>query len=77
MKFGTLITPVALLLVVGSTAEAAQFSFDVVSEEATGRPDSIIPVGLVVAVSLIGALLIVLERKKARGMWSTNDRRLR
>jgi hypothetical protein len=77
VKFGTLILPAALLLLAGSTAEAAQFSFDVASGDVVDRPDSIIPVGLVVAVSLIGALLIVLERKKARGIWSTNDRRLR
>ena len=72
------VSSIALVLFsASSSAFAAQFSFDPTSGDAFRQADYTVPAVLIAIASLVGGLLIVLERKKASGIWFSNDERLR
>ena len=75
----TIAFAIAALVLVGAATNsyAAQFSFDPSSGTKVERSGSIIPLAIVAIASLVGALLIALERKKAKGIWFSNSERLK
>jgi len=78
MRTYLLAVPMVLAIFMGTTdAYAVQFSFD----PSTGGPlksaDFGLPVVLIAAASIAGALLIIHERRKANGIWFSNSERLR
>ena len=66
-----------LVTSLSSSAYAAQFSFDPSNGNALKHADYTLPAALIAIASLVGGLLIVLERKKARGIWFSNNERMR
>ena len=72
----TLVTS-ALLVLVTDNALAAQFAFDPHSGIGSKQPGSLIPVAIIAIASLLGAILIALERRKAKGIWFSNSERLK
>lgn len=60
-----------------SSALATRFSFDPASGTPLTPANYIIPIAVVAIVSFVGALLIVSERKKAKGIWFSNGERLK
>lgn len=77
MRTAALAISVITVMILTSSAYAAQFAFDPLSGNATKQADSLIPAGLVAIASLFGALIIVLERKKSKGIWFSNRERLK
>jgi hypothetical protein len=71
------IAALALLGLAVTNSYAAQFAFDPDSRINIEKPDNIVPIGIVVIASLVGALIIALERKKAKGIWFSNNERMR
>ncbi|MGH9879769.1 MAG: hypothetical protein ACRD5H_19240 [Nitrososphaerales archaeon] len=67
----------ALLFPVTDNAFAAQFAFDPHSGIGSSPPGGVIPVAIVAIASLLGAILIVLERRKAKGIWFSDSERLK
>lgn len=67
----------ALLLLVTNNAFAAQFAFDPHSPTGVKNQVSLVPATIVAMAFLLGTILIVLERRKARGIWFSNSERLR
>lgn len=67
----------AFFALTASHAYAMKFSFDPSSGLATKPAGSPVPVAIVVVASLVGGLLIVLERKKARGIWFSDSGKMR
>ena len=67
----------ALLVLVMDNAFAVQFAFDPHTAIATRQQASPIPVAIVAIAFLLGSILIVLERRKAKGIWFSNSGRLR
>ena len=67
----------ALLLLVTNNAFAAQFAFDPHSGTGVKNQASLVPAAIVAMAFLLGTILIVLERRKARGIWFSNSERLR
>lgn len=67
----------SLIMLVTDNAFAAQFAFDPQSAFGLKQQGSLIPVAIVATALLLGALLIVLERRKARGIWFSNSERLK
>ena len=72
----TLVT-LAILVLVTDNAFAAQFAFDPHSGIGSKKPGSLIPVAIIATASLLGAILIALERRKAKGIWFSNSERLK
>jgi|GEM_PF-1516773 hypothetical protein len=72
----TLMT-LALFVLVADNAFAAQFAFDPRSGMGSKQLGSLIPVAIIAVASLLGAILIALERKKAKGIWFSNSERLK
>ena len=72
----TLVT-LALLVLVTDNAFAAQFAFDPHSGISSKQPGSLIPIAIIAIASLLGAILVALERKKAKGIWFSNSERLK
>ena len=72
----TLVTS-ALLVLATDDALAAQFAFDPHSGIGPKQPGSLIPVAIIAIASLLGAILIALERRKAKGIWFSNSERLK
>ncbi|HEV8387252.1 MAG TPA: hypothetical protein VGQ03_06480 [Nitrososphaera sp.] len=72
----TLVT-LALLVLVTDNAFAAQLAFDLHSGIGSKQPGSFIPVAIVAIASLLGAILIALEMKKAKGIWFSISERLK
>ena len=73
------LTMMALLLLgaLANHALAEQFAFDPNSGIGSARQGSVVPVVIVAIVSLLGAIVIVSERRKAKGIWFSNSERLR
>lgn len=67
----------ALLLLATNNAFAAQFAFDPHSATGVKHQGSLVPAAIVAMAFLLGTILIVLERRKARGIWFSNSERLR
>lgn len=66
-----------LILLVSTEAYAAQFSFDPSSARPGKQHDYAVAILFIVIASLVGAILIVAERKKAKGIWFSNAEKLR
>jgi hypothetical protein len=67
----------ALWALVTDNAFAAQFAFDPDSGTGIKQQGILIPAAIVAMAFLLGAILIVLERRKARGIWFSNSERLK
>jgi hypothetical protein len=71
------IAALALLGLAVTNSYAAQFAFDPDSTTNVEKPENVIPVGIIAIASLVGALIIALERKRAKGIWFSNSERMR
>ena len=69
--------PLVAVLLSTSNAYAAQFSFNPSTGESYGQADFTLPAVIIAAVSAAGALLILNERRKAKGIWFSNSERLK
>jgi hypothetical protein len=65
------------LFLATTNAYAVQFSFDPSTGNSLKSADFGLPAVLIVSTSLIGALLIINERRRARGIWFSNNERLK
>jgi hypothetical protein len=72
-----LVIPIVLLFLAATDAYAAQFSFNPSTGEPRGQLDLRLPGALVAVASVAGALLIVSERRKAKGIWFSGSERLK
>jgi hypothetical protein len=71
---------IAALAVLGfavTNSYASQFAFDPDSRINFGKPDNIVPIGIIVIACLVGAVIIAMERRKAKGIWFSNSERMR
>ena len=73
----TIIAAFALLGLTVSNSYAAQFAFDPDIITNVENPNNIVPIGIVAIASLVGALIIALERKKAKGIWFSDNERMK
>ncbi|MGI0037820.1 MAG: hypothetical protein ACRD99_05630 [Nitrososphaera sp.] len=64
----------ALLLPVTDNAFAAQFAFDPHSGTGSNPPGGVIPVAIVAIASLLGGILIILERRRQKEFGSQTAR---
>jgi hypothetical protein len=71
------LTFMLLTTIMTTNAFAMQFSFDPSSGKAIDQPGFAVPGSIIAIVSGIGALVIVLERRRAKGIWFSNSERLR
>ncbi len=69
--------PIALLFLVTINAYAVQFSFNTSTGEPSGQFDFTVPAALIMLASAVGAVLIINERRKAKGIWFSNSERLK
>jgi hypothetical protein len=67
----------ALLFLTTANAYAVQFSFDPSTGEPYGQPDLGVPAAIIGIATVAGALLIVNERRKAKGIWFSGSERLK
>lgn len=72
-----LIASIAFLSLVTANAYAMQFSFDPSTGETYGQIDIRLPAGLVAVALAAGGLLIINERRKAKGIWFSDSGRLK
>jgi uncharacterized integral membrane protein len=72
-----LVTPIALLFLATTNAYATQFSFNTSTGEPSGQFDFSLPAAMIALASVVGAILIIYERRKARGIWFSNSERLK
>jgi hypothetical protein len=72
-----LIASITLLFLVTANAYATQFSFDPSTGEIYDQIDIRLPAGLVAAALAAGGLLIINERRKAKGIWFSDSGRLK
>lgn len=72
-----LIASLAFLSLVTANAYAMQFSFDPSTGETYGQIDIRLPAGLVAVALAAGGLLIINERRKAKGIWFSDSGRLK
>jgi hypothetical protein len=70
------ITILLLVPLMSTEAYAAQFSFDP-SSARPGKHDYTVVILFIATASLVGTILIVAERKKAKGIWFSNAEKLR
>ncbi len=71
---------VAILLFLATTttnAYAEQFSFDPSTGQVFRAGDFALPGLLIGIASLVGALLIINEKRKAKGIWFSNSEKMR
>lgn len=66
-----------LLTTTASAVYAVQFSFDPSSGEPYGQVDFGMPALLIGLVAITGFLLVINERRKAKGIWFSNNERMR
>lgn len=66
-----------MLTTTASAVYAVQFSFDPSSGEPYGQVDFGMPALLIGLVAITGFLLVINERRKAKGIWSSNNERMR
>jgi hypothetical protein len=69
--------PIILLLLAATNAYAMQFSFDPSTGEPYRQIDFSMPSSIIAIVSVAGAILIISERRKARGIWFSGGERLK
>jgi hypothetical protein len=67
----------ALLFLATANAYAAQFSFDPSTGEPQRQINSSLPAALIMIIFIAGVFLIIRERKKAKGIWFSDSRRLK
>lgn len=72
-----LAAPIALLFLATTSAYAAQFSFNPSTGEPHGQFDFSLPTAMIAIASAAGALLMIHERRKARGIWFSDSERLK
>ena len=78
MRAYLLAVPMILSLFLATTnANAVQFSFDPSTGNSFKPADFGLPAIIIASASLVGALLIINERRKARGIWFSNSERLK
>jgi hypothetical protein len=66
-----------MLTTTASAVYAVQFSFDPSSGEPYGQVDFGMPALLIGLVAITGFLLVINERRKAKGIWFSNNERMR
>jgi hypothetical protein len=66
-----------LLTTTASAVYAVQFSFDPSSGEPYGQVDFGMPALLIGLAAIAGFLLVINERRKAKGIWFSNNERMR
>lgn len=66
-----------LLTTTASAVYAVQFSFDPSSGEPYGQVDFGMPALLIGLAAITGILLAINERRKAKGIWFSNNERMR
>jgi hypothetical protein len=66
-----------LLTTTASAVYAVQFSFDPSSGEPYGQVDFGMPALLIGLAAITGFLLVINERRKAKGIWFSNNERMR
>ena len=69
-----------LMIILATTASAVyavQFSFDPSSGEPYGQVDFGMPALLIGLAAITGFLLVINERRKAKGIWFSNNERMR
>lgn len=66
-----------LLTTTASAVYAVQFSFDPSSGEPYGQVDFSMPALLIGLAAITGFLLVINERRKAKGIWFSNNERMR
>jgi hypothetical protein len=69
--------PLALLFLATANAYAVQFSFDPSTGEPYRQSDFGLPAAIIGIAAAAGALLIVNERRKAKGIWFSDSERLK
>jgi hypothetical protein len=72
-----LAAPIVLLFLATTGAYAAQFSFNPSTGEPHGQFDFSLPAAMIALASAAGALLMIHERRKARGIWFSDSERLK
>jgi hypothetical protein len=73
-----LIIPIVLAFITATTnVYALPFSFNLSTGESIKPSDFGLPAALIGVASLVGALLIINERKKAKGIWFSNSEKLK
>lgn len=77
MRALILAAPIALLFLVTANAYAMQFSFDPSTGETQGQSDFGLPATIIAVASGAAAFLIIHERRKARGIWFSDNERLK
>ena len=78
MRTYLLAAPMILALFLATTnAYAVQFSFEPSTGNSFKSADFDLPAVLIVSASLMGALLIINERRRAKGIWFSNSERLK
>ena len=73
MKALILAAPIVMLFLTAANAYATQFSFDPATGEQHGQLDFRLPAGLIGIAAAAGALLIIRERRKAKGIWFSDS----
>ena len=68
---------IPLLFLATFNAYATQFYFNTSIGKSPDQVNFDLPAILIVLASVAGALLIIKERKKARGIWFSNNERLK
>lgn len=71
------LTMMMLLTTTASAVYAVQFSFDPSSGEPYGQVDFGMPALLIGLAAITGFLLVINERRKAKGIWFSNNERMR
>jgi hypothetical protein len=66
-----------MLTTTASAVYAVQFSFDPSSGEPYGQVDFGMPALLIGLAAIAGFLLVINERRKAKGIWFSNNERMR
>jgi hypothetical protein len=66
-----------ILTTTASAVYAVQFSFDPSSGEPYGQVDFGMPALLIGLAAITGILLAINERRKAKGIWFSNNERMR
>jgi hypothetical protein len=66
-----------MLTTTASAVHAVQFSFDPSSGEPYGQVDFGMPALLIGLAAITGFLLVINERRKAKGIWFSNNERMR
>ena len=78
MKTAAIATTVVILMILTTTsAHAAEFVFDPLSGDTPKKIDFLVPAALMAVALTLGALIIALERRKAKGIWFSNSETLK